>query len=47
MDIRGQYADLLPEIKQLVCDVIDSGRFILVPNVRALESEFAATIGYG
>ena len=47
MDIRGQYADLLPEIKQLVCDVIDSGRFILGPNVRALESEFAATIGYG
>jgi dTDP-4-amino-4,6-dideoxygalactose transaminase len=47
MDIRGQYAELLPEIKQLVCDVIDSGRFILGPNVRALESEFAATIGYG
>ena len=37
MDIRGQYADLLPEMKQLVCDVIDSGRFILGPNVRALE----------
>ena len=32
MDIRGQYADLLPEIKQLVCDVIDSGRFILGPE---------------
>jgi dTDP-4-amino-4,6-dideoxygalactose transaminase len=47
MDIRGQYADLLPEIKQLVCDVIDSGQYILGPNVRALESEFAAAIGYG
>ena len=47
MDIHGQYADLLPEIKQLVCDVIDSGRFILGPNVRAFEEEIAATIGYG
>ena len=47
MDIRGQYEELLPEIKQLVCDVIESGRFILGPNVRALEEEFAAAIGYG
>ena len=47
MDIRGQYEELLPEIKQLVCDVIESGRFILGPNVRALEEEVAATIGYG
>jgi dTDP-4-amino-4,6-dideoxygalactose transaminase len=47
MDIRGQYDELLPEIKQLVCDVIESGRFILGPNVRALEEEFAAAIGYG
>jgi dTDP-4-amino-4,6-dideoxygalactose transaminase len=47
MDIRGQYESLLPEVKQLVCDVIDSGRFILGPNVRALEEEVAAAIGYG
>jgi dTDP-4-amino-4,6-dideoxygalactose transaminase len=47
MDIRGQYEKLLPEIKQLVSDVIESGRFILGPNVRALEDEVAATIGYG
>jgi dTDP-4-amino-4,6-dideoxygalactose transaminase len=47
MDIRGQYEALLPEVKQLVCDVIDSGRFILGPNVRALEEEVAAAIGYG
>jgi dTDP-4-amino-4,6-dideoxygalactose transaminase len=47
MDIRGQYEQLLPEIKSLVCDVIESGRFILGPNVRALEEEVAATIGYG
>jgi dTDP-4-amino-4,6-dideoxygalactose transaminase len=47
MDIRGQYEDILPEIKQLVCEVIDSGRFILGPNVRALEEEVASVIGYG
>ena len=38
MDIKAQYEHLLPEIKQLVGDVIDSGRFILGPNVRALEA---------
>jgi dTDP-4-amino-4,6-dideoxygalactose transaminase len=47
MDIRGQYEALLPEIKQLVSDVIESGRFILGPNVRALEDEVEASIGYG
>jgi dTDP-4-amino-4,6-dideoxygalactose transaminase len=47
MDIRGQYEELLPEIKRLVGDVIDSGRFILGPNVRALEEEVAAAVGYG
>jgi dTDP-4-amino-4,6-dideoxygalactose transaminase len=47
MDIRGQYEQLLPEVKTLVGEVIDSGRFILGPNVRALEEEVAASIGYG
>jgi dTDP-4-amino-4,6-dideoxygalactose transaminase len=47
MDIRGQYEQLLPEIKQLVGEVIDSGRFILGPNVRALEEEVAEAVGYG
>jgi dTDP-4-amino-4,6-dideoxygalactose transaminase len=45
MDIRGQYADLLDDVKRSVCDVIDSGRFILGPNMRALEDEIAATTG--
>jgi dTDP-4-amino-4,6-dideoxygalactose transaminase len=47
MDIRGQYADLLDEVKQAVCDVIDSGRFILGPNMRALEDEVASAVGAG
>jgi dTDP-4-amino-4,6-dideoxygalactose transaminase len=47
MDIRGQYADLLDDVKRAVCDVIDSGRFILGPNMRALEDEIASTVGAG
>ena len=47
MDIRGQYADLLDDVKRSVCDVIDSGRFILGPNMRALEEEIAAATGAG
>lgn len=45
MDIRGQYEQLLPEVKRVVGEVIDSGRFILGPNVRALEEEVAAAVG--
>ncbi len=45
MDIRGQYEQLLPEVKRVVGEVIDSGRFILGPNVRALEDEVAAAVG--
>ena len=47
MDIRAQYEQLLPDVKRLVGEVIDSGRFILGPNVRALEEEVAAAVGYG
>jgi len=47
MDIRSQYADLLPEIKEVVGEVIDSGRFILGPHVRGLEEELAAAVGGG
>jgi dTDP-4-amino-4,6-dideoxygalactose transaminase len=47
MDIRGQYADLLDDVKRAVCDVIDSGRFILGPNMRALEEEIASAVGAG
>ncbi len=34
-----------PEMKQAILDVVDSGRFILGPEVRAFESEFARYIG--
>jgi dTDP-4-amino-4,6-dideoxygalactose transaminase len=47
MDIRAQYAHLLDEVKRAVCDVIDSGKFILGPNMRALEEEVASAVGAG
>jgi perosamine synthetase len=34
-----------PEMKQAILDVVDSGRFILGPEVRAFEAEFARYIG--
>jgi dTDP-4-amino-4,6-dideoxygalactose transaminase len=34
-----------PEMKQAMLDVVDSGRFILGPEVRAFEAEFAKYIG--
>ena len=45
MDIRGQYEHLLGDVKRSVCEVIDSGRFILGPNMRALEDEVASATG--
>ena len=45
MDIHAQYAALLDDVKRAVADVIDSGRFILGPNVRAFEDEVAAATG--
>jgi dTDP-4-amino-4,6-dideoxygalactose transaminase len=35
------------EMKQAILDVVDSGRFILGPEVKAFEKEFAAYIGVG
>jgi dTDP-4-amino-4,6-dideoxygalactose transaminase len=34
-----------PEMRQAILDVVDSGRFILGPQVQAFEKEFAAYIG--
>jgi dTDP-4-amino-4,6-dideoxygalactose transaminase len=45
VDVRAQYAPLLEEIKARMADVLDSGTFILGPNVRAFEEEAAAYLG--
>ena len=45
VDVRAQYAPLLDELKERIADVLDSGRFILGPNVRAFEREAAEYLG--
>jgi dTDP-4-amino-4,6-dideoxygalactose transaminase len=42
---QALYAPLLPELKQRVEEVLESGRFILGPNVAAFEEEAAAYLG--
>ena len=45
VDVKAQYAPLLNELKERIADVLDSGRFILGPNVQAFEEEAAAYLG--
>ena len=45
VDVRAQYAPLLDELKERIAEVLDSGRFILGPHVRAFEEEAAAYLG--
>jgi len=45
MEYRTQYQHLLPELNQALAGVLDSGRFILGPNVRAFEEEVARYLG--
>ena len=45
VDLRGQHAALKQEILQAMTQVLDSGRYILGPNVEAFEREAAAYLG--
>jgi dTDP-4-amino-4,6-dideoxygalactose transaminase len=45
VDVRAQYAPLLDRLKERIAEVLDSGRFILGPNVHAFEEEAAAYLG--
>jgi dTDP-4-amino-4,6-dideoxygalactose transaminase len=45
VDVKAQYAPLLGELKERMDAVLDSGRFILGPEVRAFEEEAAAFVG--
>ena len=45
VDVKAQYAPLLDELKERIAEVLDSGRFILGPNVSAFEEEAAAYLG--
>jgi dTDP-4-amino-4,6-dideoxygalactose transaminase len=45
VDVKAQYAPLIPELKTRLAEVLESGRFILGPNVEAFEAEAAAYLG--
>src|SRR5918992_351937 len=45
VDVKAQYAPLLDELKEKIAEVIDSGRFILGPEVSTFEEEAAAYLG--
>jgi dTDP-4-amino-4,6-dideoxygalactose transaminase len=44
-DVRAQYAPLLDELKARIAGVLDSGQFILGPEVKAFEEESARFLG--
>jgi dTDP-4-amino-4,6-dideoxygalactose transaminase len=45
VDVKAQYAPLIPELLERIRGVVESGEFILGPNVRAFEEEAAAYLG--
>jgi dTDP-4-amino-4,6-dideoxygalactose transaminase len=45
VDVKAQYAPLIPLLNERIAEVVESGRFILGPNVAAFESEAAAYLG--
>jgi dTDP-4-amino-4,6-dideoxygalactose transaminase len=45
VDVKAQYAPILDELKERIAEVLDSGRFILGPELRAFEEEAAAYLG--
>jgi dTDP-4-amino-4,6-dideoxygalactose transaminase len=47
VDLQRQYHDLKSEIDGAIAEVLESTRFILGPNVQALEAELASYLGVG
>jgi dTDP-4-amino-4,6-dideoxygalactose transaminase len=45
IDVKAQYEPLIPEILARIREVLDSGTFILGPNVKAFEQEAADYLG--
>jgi dTDP-4-amino-4,6-dideoxygalactose transaminase len=45
IDVRAQYSPLIPELEERFSAVLESGRFILGPEVEAFEREAAAFLG--
>ncbi|SDW42624.1 dTDP-4-amino-4,6-dideoxygalactose transaminase [Marininema mesophilum] len=47
MDLKGQYGSIQEEVSQAVLRVLESGHYILGPEVRALEEEVAHYVSAG
>jgi dTDP-4-amino-4,6-dideoxygalactose transaminase len=45
IDVKAQYAPLLPQIKVAIADVLENGQFVFGPNVSAFEEEAARYLG--
>jgi dTDP-4-amino-4,6-dideoxygalactose transaminase len=45
VDVKAQYAPLIPELQRVIAGVLETGGFILGPNVRAFEEEAAKYLG--
>ena len=45
VDVKAQYAPLVPELREAFERVVESGRFIFGPEVQAFEEEAAAFLG--
>jgi dTDP-4-amino-4,6-dideoxygalactose transaminase len=45
VDVKAQYAPLIPELQERFAEVLESGRFIFGPEVEAFEAEAAAYLG--
>ena len=45
IDVKAQYAPLIPELEERFAAVLESGRFIFGPEVEAFEREAAAFLG--
>jgi dTDP-4-amino-4,6-dideoxygalactose transaminase len=45
VDVKAQYAPLVPVLQERFAAVLESGRFIFGPEVEAFEAEAAAALG--
>ena len=47
VDVKAQYAPLIPELQRAFAEILESGTFILGPHVKAFEREAAEYLGVG
>ena len=45
VDVKAQYAPLLPQLKRALEDVLEGGQFVFGPNMKAFEEEAATYLG--